>query len=172
MPVNGRRKGNSFENKVAKLILDAATRAGLQVSRKDCYRTPLSGGHPFGDTGDLIFEGALREVFRFTVECKHYKNWHPGRIFRIGERERGWLAQSVTAAKRSKDPRQPLLVMAGNFIPPCAASPALLDYLPGGVNFIQFKYDGVVWRMADLEVFLMQYFSRAVPQRRSSSSSS
>jgi hypothetical protein len=79
MAVNGRRKGSAFERKVAGMVVAAFAPFG--VTSKDCYRTPLSGGHVHAnqtDPGDLVLSPRLREYFCYSVECKSYRqlDWH------------------------------------------------------------------------------------------------
>ena len=71
----GRRsknKGSTFENAISKTVCQY-----FEVEREECYRTPLSGGHPFGDTGDLVIGTKLFKQFPFVVECKAYQDWKP-----------------------------------------------------------------------------------------------
>lgn len=121
MATNGRVKGATFELQCAKELVSAA---GEPYTRKDCYRTPLSGGHPYGDLGDLTVSPALRLIFPFVVECKHYKVWEPSVLFQPRKQELTWGRQVVTAASNSKSGRIPLLVMRGNFGKTIAAAPA------------------------------------------------
>lgn len=121
MAVNGRVKGAQFELAISKALVEAA---GEPYTRKDCYRTPLSGGHPFGDLGDLTISPEFRLVFPFVVECKHYKRWDPSVLFAPRKNELDWGRQVVDAARKSKTGRIPLLVMHGNFGLTIAAAPA------------------------------------------------
>lgn len=116
----GRRsktKGSSFERLVAKRIC-----AAFDVSARECYRTPMSGGHKFAGKADLIIGPKLRKRFPFVVECKHTKIWQPGDMLFPTKHELSWVAQVLTASSRSKG-RWPLLVMRGNHTKVFAAFP-------------------------------------------------
>jgi len=63
-----KRKGNSFENRVAKLI-----REHFGVDAKTVYRTPLSGGHY--ERGDLIVKPPLLRWFPVFFECRDRMSW-------------------------------------------------------------------------------------------------
>jgi len=102
----GKQKGSAFENLVANKIIEAA-----KFEKKDCYRTPLSGGHPYADAGDLQISEKLLPYFPFSVECKHRRDWHPGVMFAPRGEERAWILQTYKAARGEK---VPLLIMRGN----------------------------------------------------------
>lgn len=108
-----RNKGNAFERLVAKRILSAV---GDPYTSKDCYRTPLSGGHPMGDSGDLVISERLAKVFPFTVECKHYRDLRLEEFLRpkkaVSLRTRVWLQQAERCGVKQK--RIPLLVFRTN----------------------------------------------------------
>lgn len=111
----GRNKGSAFERKVAKLII--ATFANKGINKEDCYRTPGSGGHRFAsktDPGDLVLSPALRELFNFSVECKHYAKLDWG-VLLSNRRKKGqfesWWRQCCKAAV---DDAIPLLVFKRN----------------------------------------------------------
>jgi len=106
---HSREKGANFERLVAKMVTDA-----LGGSRKDCYRTPMSGGHHSAANGDLVVSAAFAERFPFRVECKHHKDWHPGRFFALTKNEEAWLDQAEEARTASC---APLLVMRGHATP-------------------------------------------------------
>jgi hypothetical protein len=109
----GRRsknKGSTFENVISKTVCQY-----FEAEREECYRTPLSGGHPFGDTGDLVIGTKLFKQFPFVVECKAYQDWKPGVMFSPNVREMGWLNQVSRASAQSPRQGLPLLVIKGNF---------------------------------------------------------
>ncbi len=65
----------NFERGVAKQVVATFKEHGIQD--KDCYRTPLSGGHIHAsknDPGDLVISRRLRRLFPFHVECKAYNS--------------------------------------------------------------------------------------------------
>jgi hypothetical protein len=75
VPFNARAKGSGFERQVAKFVLTTFNQYGYHFTKKDCYRTPLSGGHRFAreaDPGDLVLSPELRRLFPFCVEAKFY----------------------------------------------------------------------------------------------------
>lgn len=115
----GRAKGSSFERKVAKEVVTAFARFG--ITSKDCYRTPMSGGHIFAkqsDPGDLVISDRLRKYFPMHVEAKHWRRielwplWEPEIKQLDAWKFKGWLKQ-VTDASRGT-PLRPLLVFKGN----------------------------------------------------------
>lgn len=103
-----RDKGNAFERRIARDILKAFPGYGP----KDCYRTPLSGGHPFADSGDLCISPRLQEKFPFVVECKHYRNWSMKQVLPPTGEMLSWVAQAKRAAAKLNRPW--LLVLRGN----------------------------------------------------------
>lgn len=126
-----RDKGAAFENKVADLV-----RKAFNVPKKECYRTPLSGGHPFGDAGDLVIGDYLLPMFPFTVECKHTKAFRSEWFWSSTTQFWGWQVQVLNANKAQRDNRgadvHPLLIVRGNAtqiyaILPVAAAKAVLD---------------------------------------------
>jgi len=110
----GRRsrvKGSTFERKVASMILKAA---GSAFTKKDCYRTPMSGGHPHAGESDLIISPKLQAFFPYCVEIKHRKTWRPDRVWRAKADEAEFLNQVIDASCRDEFGRKPLVVMRGN----------------------------------------------------------
>jgi hypothetical protein len=113
MGLKSRRKGAAFEQRIARDLVAAAREWGF--TSKDCYRTPLSGGHPFGDRGDLCIAPSLRAAFPFTVECKNYRDWTPAVMLRsagLRAQEREWFTQVEEAASGCGE-ALPLLVVQG-----------------------------------------------------------
>lgn len=147
------RKGKEFERFVARAVLADAPGFG----KKDCYRTPLSGGHPFGETGDLVISPGLRKFFPFVVECKHRKDWGPGVMFQPRKEERSWILQVLRATR--KNDFAPLLVMRGNATEVYAAAPlrTVEKYLPHGrtapLLYFQVALPEREWLMMPLKRF-------------------
>jgi hypothetical protein len=123
MAFGSRAKGRSFENVVAKLIIETFAHKG--ILREHCYATPLSGGHPFAsktDPGDLQFSPKLAKLFPYSVECKSYKKLNLIELFTPTAKTPGykrssgkivdWWKQCKKAAAELK--RTPLLVMKQN----------------------------------------------------------
>lgn len=175
---HSRNKGNAFERLLAKLILEALS--PLQPGKRDVYRTPLSGGHPFAARGDLIIAERLQPYFPFCVEAKHHKTWHPGAFMGATPREseKGWIKQTLAATKACEGPipQHPLLAMNGNLTGAFAAllfddarklCPDLLRLKPQ-LHF----YHGERWIMFRLPDFLatwkrkvqLQVQAEALPQ--------
>jgi len=111
MGASSKRKGSTFERLVAACILKAA---GKQFTKKDCYRTPMSGGHPYAGESDLIISKKLREYFPFVVECKHRKTWTESHVFKMTGDMKEFITQVLTAASKDKFSRAPLLIVRGH----------------------------------------------------------
>ena|SRR6267378_1092139 len=104
-------KGKRFERAVARMIIKAGECIGLK--KKDCYRTPMSGGHPIAKSrhpSDLVMSRKLLKVMPASVECKHYRRidlqWFytkKGPVFK-------WIDQ----AKREAGGRHPIVVFRWN----------------------------------------------------------
>lgn len=155
-----RNKGAAFERKVAGDVVRTLKRFG--ATRKSIYRTPLSGGHPFGDSGDLVVAPELRRFFPFVVECKHWREWKPEVMFsrgRLRAQEHEWVMQVVEAAGKTAD-RNPLLVMRGQNTPIYAAIPEVLDGFHGRLSIESrvcfFDRRGKPWVMLAWAAFLRQ----------------
>lgn len=65
--MGSQQKGKIFELKIVKTF-----RKWWNLSEKECYRTPVSGGHPYAVRSDITFypEKIWREVKLF-IECKY-----------------------------------------------------------------------------------------------------
>lgn len=113
MSRKSRDKGSAFERLVAAMVLEAIP----GFTKKDCYRTPLSGGHPVADSGDLVVSERLQKKFPFVVECKHVKDWNLQWLWPPNSAVRSWITQAQAAAKRMGTRRPWLLVMRGNNTP-------------------------------------------------------
>ena len=105
-PGGGRLKGASFERAVAKVIVKALSKFG--ITKADCYRTPLSGGHRYAkkeDPGDLVISRRLRQYFSHTVECKDYKKSVLSHFFYLKPslRECKWLEQAISQETQKLD---------------------------------------------------------------------
>ena len=111
MTMMGRNKGKAFERHIAKDILKAFP----SFTPRDCYRTPMSGGHPFADSGDLCISPDLQKLFPFVVECKHYRNFRFQDVLPPTKQFITWVFQARTAAAQMDRPW--LLVVRGNNTP-------------------------------------------------------
>lgn len=113
-PGMGRVKGASFERKIAGMIVKAFASRG--ITKKDCYRTPSSGGHRYAketDPGDLVLSPELTKLFPFSIECKHYRklDWH--KLLTPGAKGHwdNWWKQCLKATPTG---RYPMVVFQAN----------------------------------------------------------
>lgn len=149
-------KGADFELLIAKTILQAV---GEPFTKKDCYRTPLSGGHPYTGDSDLQISPRLLRRFPFVVECKHRKDWFPAVMFSPRKEEQNWLLQVSTATAKVA-PRIPLLVMRGNHTKIYGAAPrsGLQPWLKRGhlasIARLVFWYEGTPWWLVEWDTVL------------------
>lgn len=160
----GRRKGNSFELTVAKLIVDNFKDYGIE--QLDCYRTPQSGGHRFAkqeDPGDLVISKKLRTLFPFKVECKFYKHielfplWLPVSEHKKAWHFKDWLSQACKAPGDA----HPLLVFKQNNGPILCALPTVLPVVTMIENRMIFQYEFEEWY-----VVLFSELLRVLVERR------
>lgn len=121
-PGGGKSKGASFERTVAKLVIKAACRV-LNISKKDIYRTPGSGGHRYAsktDPSDLVISKRLLKRFPFTVECKWYKSVNFGHFWTLSTRRRlswkefKWVDQVLEENSSFRERRIPIVVFKQN----------------------------------------------------------
>lgn len=160
-----REKGNAFERLIAKEVIKAFEPLGM--TKKDCYRTPMSGGHPSAQRGDLVISERLRPYFRFTIECKHQRDWNPGVMVasRLRAKERGWINQAQRAAKVEEC--LPILVTSGNGTGIFVSGPHVemirefpeLKGMRPSVRFRAFKNEA--WTMWEWSAFWQQLHERA-----------
>lgn len=132
----GRIKGSTFERKIAGMVVRAFAPFG--ITKKDCYRTPLSGGHIHAkhcDPGDLVCSPELRVHFSYSVECKKYAklDWA---VLLSDKAKKGhweaWWKQACVAAAFSNAP--PLLVFSAN-----RSEPFVLSYLKNITDICALK---------------------------------
>ena len=145
-----KRKGSKFELLVAHKIVDAA---GEPFEKKDCYRTPQSGGHRFAGANDLQISDRLFEIFPFGGEMKHRKTFKIEQMFDPTQEIREYHDQVLAAVARDPDLRAPapLLVVRGNGGGIYCASyrDALNRYwdtLPTTSGFV-YRHGPAVWKM-------------------------
>src|SRR3954470_4184424 len=106
---------NSFLNRACVL-----SKFGL----KDCYRTPMSGGHKYAGESDLVISPSLQRVVPFCIECKHHKSLRTSHLFHPTELPKSFHAQVLKACARDPFKRRPLLVLRGGDLETYAALPA------------------------------------------------
>jgi hypothetical protein len=162
MSKRSRDKGNEHERKVAKLILAAV---GPPFCAKDCYRTPLSGGHPHADGGDLCISPALRKIVPFTVESKHDKSWRVYFAFTGNKLMQNWMDQAI---RQENDPRAEgrtlLLVMSGNNTGDyCVVSLSRFrSYVVPDMKKVAFPFLVFIHARRRFVMFSFEYFLKAV----------
>ena len=118
-----RDKGNAFERRIAKMIREA-----LNISERECHRTPRSGGHYV--KGDLVLDPSQRERFPFIVECKHSKRWTLSHILPVSGLMQQWLRQTYAQAAEMEG--RPLLIIMGDRTPIYAIVERAPDTLDSG----------------------------------------
>lgn len=156
MKARGRRvKGALFERAVADLILKLV---GKPFTKKDCYRTPLSGGHRFSAKSDLMLSSRLKKVFPFSVECKHQKTFTLQMLFSETKLIHDWMDQAVAGCVRDNAKLLPLLVMRGNGTPVFAAVPSdqltqWAHWHPCAKTHMRMYHNKTSWRVYRWDVF-------------------
>lgn len=167
-PGGGRSKGNAFERLVAKMVVAAFS--GLGITRKDCYRTPSSGGHKFArktDPGDLVLSTDLSMMLPFHFECKHIKKasvasffgkfYHKsGREVRR-KKELVWLDQVV---KESKPGFRPLVVFKAEGVVYCTSQHRNIPV--SKYTEMQYVYAGETWKLMRFDQFLQLWVNDVV----------
>lgn len=101
-------KGNRYENAIALKII-----AFFDLTRADCYRTPLSGGHRFDSKNypsDLVKSTKLKQLFPYHISCKNVK-W-PRTLAAKMKLWLSWLDESVAdLAKSNISDEIPIVIM-------------------------------------------------------------
>ena len=96
-------KGSSFERVVAKLIITAGEDLGF--TKRDVYRTPLSGGHVFAKhkhPSDLVMTKKVLRVFPASIECKHYKKFELQNLWTRQGLLFDWIDQALRATEGTR----------------------------------------------------------------------
>jgi len=110
MGARSRRKGNTCERRVARLLENAIGGTWSRV--------PQSGGWAnraaFSTCGDVV---TTVKGFPFTIECKHVEGWHLEQLLVSPDTcpIACWWRQAKTEASEAK--RRPMLVFTRNFQP-------------------------------------------------------
>jgi len=151
-----RNKGNAFERLISKMIIAAVNKGcKSKYAAKDCYRTPLSGGHPLADPGDLTYSPAFAKVFPYHVECKHHKSFSLEHFFRPTAALKSWCAQTIKGAKKSE--RRPMLVIRG------ARTPIFVGLTIEpifGIEYIKIDINIDTWVFCRFDDFLKGQFNK------------
>lgn len=148
-----------FERTVAKMVVEAFKDRG--ITSKDCYRTPMSGGHQYAsktDPGDLVISPRLRKLFNYHVECKCYATVNVAQFLTSVKRWKKswkctrWMKQVTLDSQKNGGYYSPLLVFKEN-------NGEILVALrePQDCEFMQklvFRYDHSDWIVVKFETFL------------------
>jgi hypothetical protein len=122
MPINSKKKGNSFERKIANFF---SARFAEHTGKESSFRRNSDSGSYFGGTnqrrmetydldkaefGDII----CPKNFKFSLECKHYKSSPSFSAILIEDCKMfdTWIAEAEQDAKNSE--RLPCIVMKFN----------------------------------------------------------
>lgn len=133
--VNGKAKGNGFESTIAKLFTEKF--APLQFRRSQSSGAILGGQnqvhlHRFSDEAKAMFIGDLVPTnesdvargegwkFRFTIECKFYKEADSFTSLFKNPQIKGWFEQALTDAAKLPE-KEALLIFKFNHTPVYAA---------------------------------------------------
>ena len=163
-------KGSSFERRIVKALLTAT--ADVNSLPTEIYRTPLSGGHPFLKAGDLMIDQRLIPVIPFAIECKCYRNWHPGIMLDLRNSQEGrWHNQCLAAAKACE--RLPMLVLTGNRVGIWVSAPynVFKNYcaeLVRATPRVVYKWEGARWVMFPFDVLLTAITAKATSSAKGS----
>lgn len=158
-PTARKAKGSDFERWVAKAIIAAYNNAGYSFGQ-DCWRTPMSGGHPIESLrrpGDLQFSEQLSNLFPFVVECKHQKGFRLEYLFRPNTLLRSFLAQALSQADNSGS-RQPLLVVRSNWSIVLAVT-LYRDYFDIINPILLLRMENIQWVVMSFNAFLEYWVS-------------
>lgn len=116
-PGGSRAKGAGFERLVARMVVEAARKVNPDLTQKDCYRTPLSGGHPYGDQADLVVSPRFAPSFPYLVECKHRRWWVLEKMFPPVKEVLEWMRSTADKCPQADErygwPRTPAVIMRG-----------------------------------------------------------
>jgi hypothetical protein len=159
-------KGSNFENQTAKDVIAAL--APIEALREEIFRTPLSGGHPYAPSGDLIVADRIRPFFPFTVECKNWKTWKAGSFWAPRQQDISWLDQTLREAEDGPEGNRPLLVCKGNATGSFAVIPKReFESLQWSVQFVPrmvFRDKGRIWIQVPWVDFLIALSQHAACQ--------
>ena len=148
MALRSRAKGVRYERNIARRIRDA-----LDLERHDCWRTPLSGGHPHDskiNPGDLQFSPPLRAALNVAIECKHHDgaSLHP-LLAPGGLSPRSYWARWLDQTSRLPPGPTPCLVARVKRLD-LVVMPAGSEMLPRVPPRLTFRHGGTTWSLAPL----------------------
>ena len=111
-----KRKGNTFERKIANIIREV-----LDAPKDRVQRTPLSGG--MYEKGDLIVKEPYTEKFPWYVECKNRESWTWPQLIKkpTDNPVFQWFEKTLEECHPydGRIPRKPLLIFTKNRSPIC-----------------------------------------------------
>jgi hypothetical protein len=119
--VNSKKKGNAWENKIAKQIREyfVSDKYDAKIAHNLVHRTPLSGGHV--ERGDLIIKPPIWRAFPWFVECRNRESWSWKNVWEKGEESLilKWFLEDAVEKCHPYDndssyPRRPLLLFTKN----------------------------------------------------------
>lgn len=139
-------KGAGFERVLVKDII----KVFKLTNKRDCYRTPLSGGHHANrQAADIFISPEFQPRFPWVVEAKHWRAFHVGKFLSLtGEQTKCFTQVTDTAERANNDPMvkglhyRPVLVVKANFAEPYAAFPA--QYITEAVWYTPHVYFSVL----------------------------
>jgi hypothetical protein len=120
-PKNSKKKGNTFEGAIAKLIKEYFIPETVppKVSFNLIHRTGLSGGRT--ERSDLVVQPPLLNYFKWFTEVKNRESWDWAQIFKnpFDNLVFSWYQEAVDKCHKYEgtEERFPLLVFTKNFQP-------------------------------------------------------
>jgi len=164
--MNSRSKGAGYERFLVNRI-----RKVMGFSNRECYRTPMSGGHyALRNCSDITFTANVHLQWPWVVEAKHWKQFRAGNFLALTKEELKCFKQVTdTAARANVEPEvpglvyRPLLVIKANFRDSYAAFDA--DYITEAVWYtphVYFEVHRKPWVAIELEIFLEMVRTRKV----------
>lgn len=152
---NGKAKGNGFENTIAKLF--STTFAPLEFRRSQSSGAILGGQnhvllHKFSEAAKALFVGDIVPTnesdvlkaegwsFRFTIECKFYKEADGFSSLFRNPQLIGWWEQACADASKLAD-KAPILIFKFNHTPIFAGiDPAQTQLPPKMMQTVTLRY--------------------------------
>lgn len=149
MDANGsRRKGAAYERKIVGLI-----RQAWGLTSKQCYRTPLSGGHPYASSADVTFSPELDGRLDISIECKNHRGTSVLSLLKPDGPSHpwtSWLDQALKAS-RETDKTPVLIARAGRMD---LALTTWDSWTSSKQPYIRFQWEGGEWVANPLECWL------------------
>lgn len=153
--VNGKAKGSGFENTIAKLFTEKF--APLQFRRSQSSGAILGGQnevhlHRFSTAAKTLFIGDIVPTneedvariegwrFRFSVECKFYKEADGFTTLFKNPQVKGWFKQALTDAKKLPG-KDAILIFKFNHTPVFAAVEPTIELPTNITASMQLRYN-------------------------------